>query len=201
VNRVRDPDAWALEPWRIVATVTGRGPRVPSTVAYHPEVAELIGTPQRTVYRQLAEGRLPAIRIGWFVLVRRKDLEEWPQREAGRWDGGEAYDASRATREATTSSREATNVARARTTDLRVNSATGRDATATGPGRIALTPPANAPARRASRITRCGIGRARWLTRRRTSTTRADGVLVVATKAREHATLGRTLPALVEVET
>jgi excisionase family DNA binding protein len=49
-----------------------------------PEVAELLGMPARTVYRWVADGRLPAIRIGRVVLVRRKDLQEWLEREAGR---------------------------------------------------------------------------------------------------------------------
>ena len=46
-----------------------------------PEVAELLGTPQRTIYRWIAEGRLPTIRVGRVVLVPRRALEEWVERE------------------------------------------------------------------------------------------------------------------------
>ena len=46
-----------------------------------PEVAELLGTPQRTIYRWIAEGRLPTIRVGRVVLVPRRALEEWIERE------------------------------------------------------------------------------------------------------------------------
>ncbi len=49
-----------------------------------PEVAELLGTPPRTVYRWIAEGRLPMIRIGRVILVPRRGLEDWLERETRR---------------------------------------------------------------------------------------------------------------------
>lgn len=49
-----------------------------------PEVAELLGTPQRTIYRWIAEGRLPAVRVVRVVLVPRKALDEWIERETRR---------------------------------------------------------------------------------------------------------------------
>ena len=49
-----------------------------------PEVGELLGVPPRTVYRWVAEGLLPTIRIGRVVMVPRKDLEQWLERETRR---------------------------------------------------------------------------------------------------------------------
>jgi excisionase family DNA binding protein len=48
------------------------------------EVATLLGVPERTVYRWVADGHLPVVRVGRVTLVPRRDLEEWVEREKKR---------------------------------------------------------------------------------------------------------------------
>lgn len=47
-----------------------------------PEAAELLGVPLSTCYQWAAEGRIPTVRVGRVVLIPRKALEAWLERES-----------------------------------------------------------------------------------------------------------------------
>ena len=54
----------------------------PLLLRIHPDVTELTKLGRTTIYQEIQSGRLPAVRIGRAVRVRRSDLLEWLDRQA-----------------------------------------------------------------------------------------------------------------------
>ena len=48
------------------------------------QVAAMMGVSDRTIWRRIREGALPAVRLGGRVLVKREDLEAFVDRLEGR---------------------------------------------------------------------------------------------------------------------
>jgi excisionase family DNA binding protein len=58
----------------------------PLLLRIHPDVTRITNLSRTTLYSEIAAGRLPAVKFGRAVRIRRDDLEAWIDRHTNRSD-------------------------------------------------------------------------------------------------------------------